>query len=254
MSFLDQVLATTRRQLAQRDDADAPSAVVVRDPTRFPEALRGRRRLSVIAEIKRRSPSRGRLAACPSPAEQARRYAAGGAAAISVLTRAEGFGGSLDDLREVRATVDLPLLMKDFILDEVQLRDAADSGADAVLLMVRCLPGKRLAELLAACEALGLAALVEAHDAAELRRALDVGADIVGVNNRDLATLEVDRSNALDLLPALPTGVIGIAESGYGSAADLVGLPGRCDAVLVGSALMTADDPAALLEEMTSCE
>jgi indole-3-glycerol phosphate synthase len=205
----------------------------------------------VIAECKRRSPSRGILREHYEPAAHARAYADAGAVAISVLTEPTFFDGDPQHLREVRLAVEIPLLRKDFIVSEYQLLEAVVLGADAALLIVGALEQTELTRLLRAAEALGLAALVEVHDVAEMERALDAGARVLGVNSRNLRTLTVD----LDVLDAvaerLPDHVTAVAESGIRSAADLsrLGAAGY-DAFLVGERLITQPDPGAALREL----
>jgi indole-3-glycerol phosphate synthase len=205
----------------------------------------------VIAELKRASPSQGAISEALDAEEQARHYAAAGAAAISVLTDGPGFGGSLDDLAEVRGAVELPLLRKDFIVEPYQLLEARANGADAALLIVAALDDDELRRLHDACLELGLAALVEVHSAAELDRALAAGARLVGVNNRDLSTFAVDLAVSEELLPRLPPEVKGVAESGVRGPAEVRRLR-ACGAAnfLVGEALVRAPDPRALLREL----
>jgi indole-3-glycerol phosphate synthase len=207
----------------------------------------------IVAEVKRASPSAGAIAVGLDAVAQARRYAAAGAAAISVLTDGPGFGGSLEDLAAVRAAVETPLLRKDFVVDAYQLAEARAHGADAALLIVAALEREALARLLDGCAALGLAALVEVHDAPEVETALAAGARIVGVNNRNLKTMAVDLAVSERLLPALPPGVRGVAESGVRTADDARRLR-RAGAVnlLVGEALVRAADPGALLRELSA--
>lgn len=207
----------------------------------------------VIAEVKRASPSAGAIDAGLDAPAQAARYAAAGAAAVSVLTDGPGFGGSLDDLAAVRARVAIPVLRKDFVLERYQLLEARARGADAALLIVSALPGDLLRRRLDDCEALGLSALVEVHDLAEAEVAVAAGARIVGVNNRDLRTFRVDLAASEAVLPALPAGVRGVAESGIRTPADVARLR-RVGAAnfLVGEALVRAADPGALLREMAA--
>ncbi len=207
----------------------------------------------VIAEVKRASPSAGAIASGLDAVAQARRYADAGAACISVLTDGPGFGGSLDDLDAVRRTVAIPLLRKDFVLDRYQLLEARAHGADAALLIVAAIPEELLRRLLDDCRALGLAALVETHDEPEAEVALRVGATLVGVNNRNLRTFAVDLATSERVLPLLPAGVKGVAESGVKTPADALRLR-RAGAsnLLVGEALVRAVDPGALLREMTA--
>ena len=208
-------------------------------------------RLNVIAECKRRSPSKGVLREAYDPASHAAAYAGAGAAAISVLTEPTFFDGRLDDLRAVRGAVAVPLLRKDFVVSEYQLVEAVEAGADAVLLIVAALAGDELKTLVESAGRLGLAALVEVHDEAELRRAADAGASIVGVNSRNLRTLGVDVSVPDRLAAALPAGVTAVAESGIRSPADLARLGAAgYHACLVGERLIAQPDPGAALREL----
>jgi indole-3-glycerol phosphate synthase len=207
--------------------------------------------LRLVAEVKRASPSAGAIAAALDAPGRAARYQAAGAACVSVLTDGPGFGGALADLAAVRSRVDLPLLRKDFVLDGYQLLEARAAGADAALLIAAALPGEALPRLLDACGGLGLAALVEVHDEAELEAALGAGARLVGVNNRDLRSFAVDLATSERLLPRLPADVRGVAESGVRTAADARRLRAAGAAnLLVGEALVRAEDPAALMREM----
>ena len=207
--------------------------------------------LSVVAEIKRRSPSRGELAPGLVPGVLAKAYAAGGAACLSVLTDAEFFGGSAADLAEARAACDLPVLRKDFTVCERDVCDARLFGADAVLLIVAGLDDRELAALHRLAEQLSLAVLVEVHDEWELDRALDAGATLVGVNQRDLRTFEIDRTLAERVRARVPDGVVTVAESGIRNGADAAGLAAAgYDAILVGESLVTAGDPGAALRSL----
>jgi indole-3-glycerol phosphate synthase len=208
--------------------------------------------LEVIAEIKRRSPSKGILNQAIDPATQARAYEQGGAAAISVLTQASFFGGAPDDLISVRKAVKLPILRKDFHIDRRQLEQARAERASAVLLIARALSPADLPQLMQDADTLELETIVEVRTEEELERALDAGARIVGVNSRDLETLEVDDSVPRRILPRIPANVIAIWESGVSSVADVrraadVG----ADAILVGSALSKSSDPQALVRSLT---
>jgi indole-3-glycerol phosphate synthase len=259
MTFLEGILARKRDEVAARRAArperELEAAVRERPPpVDFAGALAARGAPArVVAEVKRASPSAGAIARGLDAVEQARRYAAAGAAAISVLTDGPGFGGSLDDLAAVRAAVPTPLLRKDFVVDRYQLLEARLHGADAALLIVAALAPEDLAPLLGACEALGLAALVEVHDRPELEVALAAGARIVGVNNRNLHTFAVDLATSEALLPLLPAGVKGVAESGVRTAADARRLRAAGAAnLLVGEALVRAADPGALIREMVA--
>ena len=218
---------------------------------RFADALKGPG-LRAIAEVKRRSPSAGDLRPDADPAKLAAQFAGAGAAAISVLVD-ERFAGTLDDLRAARAATDAPLLGKGFFSTKEHLRELRDAGADAALLILRDLDDAVCAQLLAHALELGMDALVEAHDAEELARATELGAPIVGINARDLSTFRIDRRRQLELVASAPGGSLIVAESGIhtraqGAAAELAG----ADAVLVGSALMQAPDPAAKLRELLS--
>lgn len=208
--------------------------------------------LRLVAEIKRASPSRGVLAADLDPLDMARRYRQAGAAAVSVLTDRRFFLGSLETLEAVaQSQPGLPLLRKDFLLDEYQVYEARAAGAAAVLLIVACLEPARLSALRRLAEALGLAALVEVHDRTELDTALACGASLIGVNNRNLKTFAVSLDSGLDLLPRIPSGVVSVAESGVHTRADAQRLAqAGAHAVLVGEALVTAPDPALKIQEL----
>ena len=212
-----------------------------------------RRGVNVIAECKRRSPSRGILRGRYEPEAIARGYETAGAAAISVLTEATFFDGALDHLRRVRGAVSIPVLRKDFLSTEFQLVEARAAGADAVLLIVAALTDSELRLLLGSSRELDLAALVEVHDEQELTRALDAGASVVGVNSRNLSTLEVDTGTFERLAGGLPAHVAAVAESGLREADDLRRLKAqRYDAFLIGERLMTMDDPGAALGALLS--
>jgi indole-3-glycerol phosphate synthase len=208
---------------------------------------------TVIAEIKRRSPSGGVLRADLDPAALAVSYEAAGAAAVSVLTDRVDFGGSLDDLRAVRAAVEMPLLRKDFVVSPVQVAEARVAGADWVLLIATVLADNALEEALDASRRCGAGALVEVHTDDDLDRALAAGAVCIGINNRDLTTLSVDLATFARLRARIPAGVVTVAESGVRRAADVAQLVGEgADAVLVGEALMRHADPGALLAELVA--
>jgi len=211
----------------------------------FAAALRAGTAVAVIAEVKRRSPSKGEINAALSAGAQAKAYAAGGAAAISVLTEPTHFGGSLDDLREASGSVTVPLLRKDFIVDRTQLLQARGAGASAALLIARALEPTRLAELAAEATALGIEPLVEVRTEEELARAIPI-ARVIGVNQRDLETLEIDGSVTARLIPLVPSDRVAIAESGVRSRDDIErAAASGADAVLVGSMLSAAADAAA---------
>ncbi|MEO7348294.1 MAG: indole-3-glycerol phosphate synthase TrpC [Terrimesophilobacter sp.] len=206
-------------------------------------------RVKIIAEVKRASPSRGRLAEIPDPAELAVRYARGGASAVSVLTEGRRFGGSLADLEAVRGAIDIPVLRKDFIVLPYQVLEARAAGADLVLLMASALSQTSLMQLNALTEELGMTALVETHDAEEISRALDAGAKVIGVNARDLNTFELDRNLFGSLADRIPAGTVRVAESAVTSAADVAHYRAAgADVVLVGEALVTSDPEATLAE------
>jgi indole-3-glycerol phosphate synthase len=243
----DEIEALRPRAADLRDRAaDAPP------PRDFHGALTGRHAVSLIAEVKRRSPGAGAIRADLDPLELARSYESAGASALSVLTDREYFGGSLEDLARIREVVTLPLLRKDFTLDPVQLHEARAGGADAVLLIVRILDDGPLQELRHLAEELGMAALVEAHDGDEVERALASGARILGVNNRDLSTFQTRLETTLELLDGIPHGVTLVSESGIrsGDDVDRLGEAG-VDAVLVGEALLRAEDPGGAARRMS---
>jgi indole-3-glycerol phosphate synthase/phosphoribosylanthranilate isomerase len=259
-SFLERIVAATRAHLDERRqqtslDALRALASAAPPPRAFSEALRptvgGSARL--VAEVKRASPSKGLLAGQFDPVARARAYAAGGAAAISVLTEPDFFQGSLDHLRAVRAAVDVPVLRKDFLLDSYQVYEARAAGADAVLLICALLDDAGLRDLLALARALGMEALVEAHNADEARRAVVAGATVIGVNSRDLRTFAVDRDVVRRLRPLVPADRLFVAESGI---SDVRGAARArvfgADAILVGEALMRSQSPAELARELAS--
>jgi len=257
-TYLDRILAAHREAAA----ADRRSLDALLDEARACAPTRGfsaglRRDaaagLAVIAEVKRRSPSRGALAADLDPAATARAYAAGGASCLSVLTDVEFFGGSSEDLRAARAAVELPVLRKDFTVDPRDVCDARLMGADAVLLIVAALDDDELGELHALAGDVGLDVLVEVHDEAELDRALAVGATVVGVNQRDLVTFEVDRQRAARVGAAMPDGILRVAESGVQGPEDAAALAAAgFHAVLVGESIVTSGDPAASVAALRS--
>jgi indole-3-glycerol phosphate synthase len=220
----------------------------------FGEAL-VRPGLSVIAEFKRRSPSAGEIRAGATPAEIARDYDEAGAAALSVLTDEAHFGGSLDDLREARAVCEIPVLQKDFTVDSYQLYEAAVAGADAVLLIVAALAPDQLARLYEDARDLDLDVVVEVHNESELEVALTVDADVIGINNRNLDDFTVDVQTTFELMPDVPAGKAVVSESGIADRDTLDELERvGVDAVLIGEALMRAEDPAAKLRELIADE
>lgn len=238
-----------RRESARLERAAADAA---RPGLSLKTALR-QEMVGVIAEVKRRSPSKGWIAEGLSTVEQAHAYADGGAAAISVLTEPAHFDGSIDDLDAVVGDMDLPVLKKDFHIDPLQLAEARAHGATAALLIVRALAPRQLKVMIEAAIQLKLETLVEVRDDAELQRALDAGAEIIGINNRDLETLVIDPATSERLLPKIPGDVAAVAESGISSIADVrrVGALGA-DAVLVGSTLSASEDPEALVRDLGS--
>ena len=248
-AVLEQILCSKRDEVAQRQQACPIQALQARAASVAPArdmcaALRAPG-VSLIAEVKRTSPSKGLL--CPQasfdPAMLARIYQANGAAAISVLTDGPFFQGSLEHLRMVRDTVELPVLRKDFMLDAYQVYEARAAGADALLLIVAALSDRMLESLYGLSKELGMEALIEVHDSAEMERALRIGPRLIGINNRNLATFQVDLETTARLRPLVPEGIIVVAESGIHGPADVrrmaeIGV----DAVLVGEALVTAPD------------
>ena len=258
MSVLDDIVAGVRidleARMAETSEADLRAALADVDPPRDPMPHFRAPGLSVIAEVKRRSPSKGELADIPDPAALATAYARGGAAAISVLTEERRFGGSLADLRAVRAAVDTPLLRKDFIVTGYQLLEARAAGADLALLIVAALDDDLLRRLYDAARALGLTVLVEVHDEAETDRALALGAELIGVNARNLKTLAVDDQVFGTLVPRLARAdVVRVAESGIAGTEDAARAAAQgADVVLVGEALVRDGDPEGAVRSMTA--
>jgi len=257
MSFLAEILEHKRRELTlarERQPGDAlarRARLLAQAPRGFRRALESGERPRVIAEIKRRSPSRGEIRPDFDAVACARAYASAGAAAISVLTDARYFGGSLELLAQVREAVSLPLLRKDFIVDAYQVDEARVHGADAVLLIAAALDRSALRELAAHAEALGMDALVEVHDERELEAALAAGADLIGINNRDLRTFEVDLGVTERLAGKLPEGCVVVAESGIFTPRDWERLEAAgAQAFLVGEALMRESDVGAALRRL----
>ena len=257
MSVLDEILDGVRADLADRQRAmpleqlkelaaKAPSPRDVMPAFAGPE-------VSVIAEVKRASPSKGALAAIADPAALAVDYEAGGAAVISVLTEQRKFGGSLEDLAAVREAVSVPVLRKDFIVSSYQLWEARAHGADMALLIVAALEQNALVSLVERAASIGLVPLVEVHTKAELDRAIDAGATVLGINARNLATLEVDRRVFASLAPLVPAGVVKIAESGVRGTHDLLAYAAAgADAVLVGESLVTGRDPKSAVADLVA--
>ena len=256
MSVLDEIVAGVRTDLAERratiSEADLRAALSDVDPPRDPMPALSTPGSSVIAEVKRRSPSRGDLAEILDPAALAEQYAAGGAAAVSVLTEQRRFAGSLEDLRAVRAAVDVPVLRKDFIVDPYQVLEARAAGSDLVLLIVAALDDDILRRLHDEARELGMCVLVEVHDEPETERAVQLAAELVGVNARDLKTLEVDPDTFGRLAPLVPADVVLVAESGITSPVDVKRFVGEgARAVLVGEALVKDGDPEAAVRALT---
>jgi indole-3-glycerol phosphate synthase len=244
-------ITETRRQQESVAALERRAAAATPRGEAFLTALSKPGQSNVIAECKRRSPSRGVLVTDYDPVSIARQYAAGGAAAISVLTEPTFFDGALEHLFAVRQAVDLPILRKDFIVDEYQLLEARANGADAALLIVAALEHSALVRLHCRARELGLAALVEVHDDDELSRAIDSGAQIIGVNNRNLRTLAVDVAASRRLGARIPANVVGVSESGLTNRADLEELAGQgYRAFLIGERFVTAPNPAQAIAEL----
>ena len=255
-TYLDRIVAAHRD--AARADRRNPADLL--EPARSCLPARGfRSRLAssngtaVIAEVKRRSPSKGDLRSDLDPAALAWQYESGGAACLSVLTDSDWFGGSASDLQAARNATSLPALRKDFTVDERDVLDARIMGADCVLLIVAALDDDELTRFCALARDIGLDALVEVHDDAELHRALSAGADLVGVNQRDLVTFEVDRARAARLAPLIPDGVVSVAESGIEGPADMARLAeAGYGGVLVGESLVRSADAAAAVRALVA--
>ncbi len=256
-NVLDEIIAGVRedveaRQLRVPIEEIKKLAAEAAAPRDAYAALR-RPGVGVIAEVKRASPSKGTLAEIPDPAELASEYAAGGARCVSVLTEGRWFGGSLEDLAAVRARIDIPVLRKDFIVSAYQVHEARAWGADMCLLIVAALEQKVLSGLLDRIESLGMTALVEVHTEEEADRALEAGAKVIGVNARDLRTLEVDRSAFERIAPGMPGHVVKIAESGVRGPLDLIRYASAgADAVLVGEGLVTHKSPRDAVAELVN--
>lgn len=257
MSVLDGIVAGVREDLEIRREA-VPIEQLKERAARAPIAIDAVAALradgvAVIAEVKRASPSKGAIATIDDPAALAAEYEAGGARCISVLTEGRRFGGSLDDLTKVRAAVDIPVLRKDFIVSSYQLWEARAYGADLALLIVAALDQPALVSLVERAHSIGLTALVEVHDETEVDRALDAGARVIGVNARDLRTLEVDRATFARLAPRIPSSCVRIAESGIQGARDLIAYAeAGADAVLVGEHLSASADPRAAVHDLVT--
>ncbi|EKF23866.1 indole-3-glycerol phosphate synthase [Mycolicibacterium hassiacum DSM 44199] len=256
-NVLDAIIEGVRADVAAREaavplDEIKKRAQAAPPPLDVMAALRAPG-IGVIAEVKRASPSRGQLAPIPDPAELARAYEAGGARIVSVLTEERRFKGSLADLDAVRKAVSIPVLRKDFIVQPYQIHEARAYGADMLLLIVAALEQPVLESLLERTESLGMTALVEVHTEEEADRALQAGASVIGVNARNLKTLEVDRDCFARIAPGLPTDVIRVAESGVRGPADLLAYAGAgADAVLVGEGLVTSGDPRSAVADLVT--
>jgi indole-3-glycerol phosphate synthase len=260
VTTLGDITQSVREELERRkadvSQAELEQAMTARPTGRpFSEAL-ARPGISLIAEYKRRSPAAGDLPRGADPVgELVRAYERGGAAALSILTDGPHFGGSLTDLREARANSDLPILRKDFTIDPYQLYEAGAAGADAVLLVVATLESDELEQLYGEARALDLDCLVEVHEADELEAALEVGADVIGINNRDLEDFTIDLSRTLDLLTDVPAGKTVVSESGINSREQVEELERvGVDAVLIGEMLMRAGDPEQVCRELVRSE
>jgi len=258
VTVLDDIVAGVRQDLVGRQ-ATTPleelrerarrcrSALSAESMLRDGEAVR------VIAEVKRSSPSKGALAAIADPAALARDYESGGASVVSVLTEPRRFGGSLADLAAVRAAVDVPVLRKDFVVTSYQVWEARAHGADMVLLIVAALEQEALISLVERTHSLGMTALVEAHDESEVLRAADAGARVIGVNCRDLRTLQVERSTIARVVPTIPDGIVRVAESGIRGPHDVLEYArAGAQAVLVGESLVTGGDPRSAVADLVA--
>jgi indole-3-glycerol phosphate synthase len=257
VSVLNEILDGVRADLAARQrevTLDRLKDMARRAPSpKDPMAVLKGEDVAVVAEVKRASPSKGAMAAIADPAALAVDYEAGGASVISVLTEARRFAGSLADLAAVKAVVQVPVLCKDFVVSSYQLWEARAHGADLVLLIVAALEQNALVSLVERATSIGLIPLVEVHSENELERALDAGAKIIGVNARDLTTLEVDRGVFARLAPAIPDGVVKIAESGIRGPHDLLAYAAAgADAVLVGESLVTGKDPRSAVADLVT--
>ena len=258
MSVLHSILDGVREDVGIRE-SDVPLDVVKERAQRMPSARNGLAALTahqgvkIIAEVKRASPSKGDIAPIKDPAALASQYAAGGASVISVLTEGRRFGGSIDDLKLVSAAVDVPVIRKDFVVTPYQVWEARAAGADMVLLMVMALTQPALVSLVERITSLGMTPLVEVHDGEEIARAVDAGAKVIGVNARDLRTLEVDRANFARLSPLIPDGIVRIAESGVRGPHDVMDYArAGADAVLVGETLVRQPDPRRAVADLVA--
>ena len=249
-TILEKIIEAKRVRLAAaKQSRDLGHVEPKAQPYRLREAMSNGSKLNIIAEFKRASPSKGLISNMREPSEVAAAYYDGGAAAISVLTEEDFFKGTLDDLRAVRAAVDLPILRKDFVIDEFQIREAAAVGADAILLIVAALSDEDLLRFSSVAQNLGLDALIEVHDREEMNTAIEIGARLIGVNNRNLKTFEVSLDVSRDLIKYAPEGATMIAESGISSRQDIEDLSALgYSGFLVGEALMRSGNAAGTLE------
>jgi len=244
---LEERQATTSLESLQERAAALPSAKPAESILRHSDTVK------VIAEVKRSSPSKGSLAEITDPASLAAEYESGGASVVSVLTEKHRFGGSLEDLAAVRAAVDVPVLRKDFVYTSYQVWEARATGADAILLIVAALEQQALVSLIERVHSVGMTALVEVHDEEEVRRAVDAGARVVGVNARDLKTLEVDRNTFARLAPLIPSGILRVAESGVRGPHDVLDYArSGAHAVLVGESLVIGNNPRGAVADLVA--
>lgn len=258
MTVLEEILVGVRADLEERQAVTTLEHLQERAaalPSAKPaeSVLRHSDTVKVIAEVKRSSPSKGSLAEITDPAGLAAEYESGGASVISVLTEKHRFGGSLEDLAAVRASVDVPVLRKDFVFTSYQVWEARAAGADAILLIVAALEQEALVSLIERVHSVGMTALVEVHDEEEVRRAVDAGARVVGVNARDLRTLEVDRNTFARLAPLIPSGIVRVAESGVRGPHDVLDYArSGAHAVLVGESLVIGNNPRGAVADLVA--
>ena len=256
MSVLESIISGVREDEAKRKKSKEQLSQMLSEAPKVRSAHETllRSKFSIIAEVKRSSPSKGDLAAIANPVELARTYAESGAAIVSVLTEERRFKGSLSDFQAVRSAIDIPMLRKDFIVSEYLVEESRAYGADLILLIVAALDDYQLKSFSEIATGLGMDVLVEVHDEMELERALALNPKIVGVNARNLKTLEVDQRSFERLLPQIPSGILRIAESGLSSTADVShAIEFGADAILVGEALVRAENPKKLIDEFLSC-
>lgn len=256
MDFLDRIVRRKKEEI-ERLKMSERAKELEEKASGAPPALDFRKQLlegvSIIAEIKRRSPSKGVLSAIADPRELAFLYEESGARAVSVLTDGPYFGGSTDDLEAVKERVGIPVLRKDFIFDRIQVLETRSLGADAFLLIVSILEDGKLRDLITLGRELGMSPLVEVHSPGELERALSCGADLIGINNRDLTTFEIDISTSVKMIDLVPAGTVAVAESGITSVEDIELLTGAgFGAFLIGEALVRAEDPAGTIRSFMS--